>query len=179
MSSIILRVRTQLGMWRITDVSTNDTFGSLKLRVEQEHKTDLSGRNFTLDANGTNVLHDGSIVREYGLKNGDMVFLMVDETKTGVHEKAHASTKKITKDGDIIAQEFSDVSRRDGFRPGMMALKDMKKQWTLAEFVSLDEQFVYRMKKPDAGYCQTVYADNASIEEFFQHVRRGEFSKMR
>jgi len=58
-----------------------------------------------------------------GLRNGDMIYVSIDEHKTGVHEAAQASGKCITKDGNIIAREYSQVVEKNGFRPGMMPLR--------------------------------------------------------
>ena len=73
------------------------------------------------------------------LKNGDMIFATVDETVTGIHEQAKAR-RTITKEGNIVALDYISAAAQSGFRPGMMPLRDMKMQWTLNEFVSLDEQ---------------------------------------
>lgn len=180
MASITLRIRTQVGMWRLNDVRSSDTFGVLLSRVGAEHHTDISGRSFTRDASSSADAFLSTVtVGQAGLKHGDVIFLMVDEEKTGVHEAASASSKKITKSGDLISQDFADVSKHTGFRPGMMALKDMKKQWTLTEFISLDEQFVFRLKASEPSHCKLAYTDNPSIEEFFSFVRSHEFRKMR
>lgn len=49
---MILRVRTQLGTWRLSDVKGSDTMGSLRERLEREHHTDLMGRPLTKDPGG-------------------------------------------------------------------------------------------------------------------------------
>ena len=82
---------------------------------------------------------------------------MVDEQKIGVHEAASSSTKKITKEGDIVSQAFEDTSKKTGFRPGMMALRDMKKHWTLSEFIRMDEQFVFKLKASEPSFCKMAY----------------------
>jgi nuclear protein localization family protein 4 len=116
-------------------------------------------------------------VGEAGLTNGYMLYVMVDESKTGVHEMA--TMKKISKTGDIIAQEYEDLSSREGFRPGMMPLRDIKKQWTLGEFVAMDEQFEFRLKAPEKAHCTLVSTDGPSAEEFFAYARSFDFARMR
>ena len=49
-NGIVLRVRTQIGTWRLLDVKNSDTFADLRARVEKEHKIDLEGRPFTVTA---------------------------------------------------------------------------------------------------------------------------------
>ena len=34
-----------------------------------------------------------------------------------------------------------------GFRKGQMALRDMKMQWTLAEFTAMDDQYVFKVRR--------------------------------
>ena len=83
-SLIVLRIRTQLGTWRLNDVKLNDNLNTLRKRVESEHRTDLQGLPFTLDAKGLNALDDSLTVQQVKLNNGDFLYAMVDETKTGV-----------------------------------------------------------------------------------------------
>ena len=49
---MILRVRTQLGTWRLSNIQENDTMATLRDRLEREHKTDLMGRPLMRDPGG-------------------------------------------------------------------------------------------------------------------------------
>ena len=49
---MILRVRTQLGTWRLTNVQGNDTMAMLRERLEKEHHSDLMGRPLMRDPGG-------------------------------------------------------------------------------------------------------------------------------
>ena len=80
-TQMILRVRTQLGTWRLPDVQLQDTFLSLKGRIEKEHNTTLIG-NLANDLSGSSTYGDQMTVQQANLKNGDMLFILVDETKT-------------------------------------------------------------------------------------------------
>ena len=62
MPPITLRVRTQLGVWRLQNVNSNDTIADLRSRIETEHNTELlskpiaadpSGKDFNLKLNKT------------------------------------------------------------------------------------------------------------------------------
>ena len=167
---ITLRVRTQLGTWRLADVLGTDTMGKLRERLEREHRTDLEGRPFSADAAGKAKFDDSQSVEELMFANGTMIYAMVDEEKTGVHEAAQAGTRRITKDGNIVAQDFSAVANRDGFRPGMMPLRNMKMQWRLDEFVALDAQFEYKMKVQADPLCSAVKVDTGCMKEFQSYV---------
>jgi hypothetical protein len=62
-----------------------------------------------------------------------------------------ASKRQIAADGSIIAVSYEVTQSKDGFRPGMPRLRDMKKSWTLSDFLEMDEKFVYRFAKPKEG----------------------------
>ena len=100
---MIIRVRTQLGTWKVRDVRAEDTIGHLKARVEREHKTNLHGREFTSQPGESNVIPEYLTVADAGLKNGSQIYLTVDETQSGVHEEGRTG-KVITKDGNIVAK---------------------------------------------------------------------------
>jgi nuclear protein localization protein 4 homolog len=134
---MIIRVRTQLGTWRLKDVQAEETIARLRDRLEREHNTDLQGRPLTKDPAGSEPLADHITVKSAQLRNGDMVYAMVDDQK--VHELAKTK-REITKDGNIVALKYSSAAARSGFRPGMLPLRDMKMQWTLNDFIALDEQ---------------------------------------
>jgi hypothetical protein len=48
--------------------------------------------------------------------------------------------KKIGADGSIVAVEYEEAQKDRGFRPGMPRLRDMKKAWTLTDFLEMDEK---------------------------------------
>jgi hypothetical protein len=107
-----------------------------------------------------------------------MIYIMVDEEITGIHEQTQTG-KKITKEGNIVAVDYSETSQKTGFRPGMMALRDIKKHWTLREFESLDSQFVYRIKKAENPFCKIVSLDQSSLDNFQLYVRNFNFQRLR
>lgn len=100
---MIIRVRTQLGTWKVRDVNAEDTIGDLKDRVSKEHKTDLQGREFTSQPGGSIVIPQHLTISQAGLGNGDQLYLQVDEERTGVHEEG-TTGKVINKEGNIVAK---------------------------------------------------------------------------
>ena len=177
MSGIVIRLRTNIGTWRVANILGNNTFAELRGRVEKEHHADLRNVPFTADPAGTQIFSDETTISEAKLTNGHMIYAMVDETKVGAHEKS--SHKTILKDGTIAAQDIATVFNSSGFRPGMMPLRSMKMHWTLNEFMSLDEQFQYKIKSPESGMCKKVTVDKASIENFQSYMRNFDFRVMR
>lgn len=113
-----------------------------------------------------------------GLSNGDMIYVSVDENQVGVHENS-TSGKVITKEGNIVAKEYSATTDSAGFRPGMMPLRSMKMHWTLNEFMSLDEQFVYRIKRQEEAVCKKVSIDTEALRNFQQYMWSYNFQKIR
>lgn len=144
--SLTIRVRTQLGTWRLLNVNPSDTLGDLRLRLETEHRTDLEGRSFTLEPGGGRPLADDMTINIANLSNGEMIYAMIDVAQTLLNDVSHPMLKTIAKDGTIVVTEGSDDSK--GFRRGMPALRDMKMQWTLNQFISMDEQVTSTTVQP-------------------------------
>ena len=118
-------------------------------------------------------------VNDAGLENGAMLYLEVDETQIGVHEKASRTSRVITKDGNIVAQEYHATAATAGFRPGMLPLRSMKMHWTLNEFNALDSQFEYKIKRQEESICKKVSLDAASLGDFQQYMWNFDYRKMR
>lgn len=178
MPPLTLRIRTQVGTWRLTNVSVEDTFRALRERLEKEHNVAFKSNSLCMDPSRTVLLSDDLTVKDAGLRNGDMLYVEVDEEKVGAHEQS-TGKKKITKDGKIVIQDTESELQRVGFRPGMMALRDIKMKWTLAEFVSLDEQFTYKIKHQDKSICKKVSTDASAIDTFQNYVRSLDFRSIR
>ena len=56
-----------------------------------------------------------------------------------------AARVKIGADGKITATEYDDYCSSKGFRPGQAALGDIKKAWTLTDFLEMDDQFNFKI----------------------------------
>ena len=175
---MILRIRTQLGTWRVQDVKPEDKIGFICSRIENEHQTILT-TSLSADISGTQQYDIHATVQQVGLKHGDMVYASVDVTKTGVHENAQASVKRVTKSGDIVIQSYENVSNSNGFRPGMLSLRSMKKHWTLNEFIRLDEQFEFKLKAAEKAPCTLASTDEAVMSEFVGYMQSCNFQRIR
>ncbi len=178
MTTLTLRVRTQIGTWRLANVSPQDTFRWLRERLQTEHHATLGRNCFSLDPCGTQSIADDRTVREEKLQNGHMLYVNVDESKVGVHE-ACTSHKYITKDGKIVHQDAETALKSTGFRPGMLPLRSMKIRWTLNEFVALDEQFVYRVKAQEKSGCSLASLDSSALSGFQTYMRQFDFRTVR
>ena len=152
-SGIVIRVRSQLGMWRFKDINPNDPAEVLVQRIEAEKNVPAHQQALSADAGGATPVDPAVPLAKYGISsNGDMVHLRIDaQAEAMVAGPAMVTKKKIGADGSIVAVQYEESQAERGFRPGMPRLRDMKKTWTLQEFVEMDEQFVYRFEKPKEG----------------------------
>ncbi len=178
MTLITLRVRSQIGTWRVQNVSMTDDFRCLRERLQKEHNAEFSRNGFSSDPSGNVIFGDDLTIMEAGLKNGDMIYADVDERKVGVHE-ATTMKKTITKDGRIMAQEVHTSLQATGFRPGLLPLRSMKMQWTLNEFMQLDEQFVYKVKAQEQSNCTKAVVNEAPLRDFQQYLRAYDYRMIR
>ena len=176
---MLIRVRTNAGLWRIPDLTSTSTVSDLlsaiaATRPMVEYTTQLCsdpGCKSPLDETKTKTLE------ELGLANGSMIYCGVvaetcaeagppaaaaagaaggggDEATASLTASATggANMKRIIgKDGSIKLVPADDVEEAGddgrGFRKGQMALRDMKMQWTLAEFTAMDDQYVFKVRR--------------------------------
>ncbi|CAM9269390.1 unnamed protein product [Choristocarpus tenellus] len=182
---MIIRVRTHVGVWRVNDLSSNTTIRELRQRLSIEHNADLSdGRRqpLTLRPNPKGEaagLPLTATLGSLGLGHGDMVHLHLDESMQGMAHEEAVGPKKINADGTIVQQTFEDISRKTGFRPGMMSLRSMKMKWTLSDFTEMNDTFTFRLKKPEKAICQKVSLVTPACNSFQSYVRQFGFHRSR
>ncbi len=87
----------------------------------------------------------------------------------------------IDADGTIrlIPTMEAPTSEDKGFRKGMMALRDIKMAWTLNEFVAMDSQFEFKLKRQEESVCKGVSLDIPSVSDFQAHLQRFQFQRKR
>jgi len=117
---IILRVRTQIGTWRVNDLSLSDTFKHIRSKLEDENKVKLTNIPFTIDPSGKQVYDDDMTIQQAKLINGTMIYMQLDESNGSlIVHKSSTGLKRIEKDGSIVRQDTSSIFQSNGFRPGM------------------------------------------------------------
>ncbi len=78
---MILRIRTQVGQWRLSDISPTTTISEVRANLSREHNLDLSDGDdqpITLKPNPRSeekALPPWSTLESLGIKHGDMVYL--------------------------------------------------------------------------------------------------------
>eukprot|EP00534_Pseudo-nitzschia_fraudulenta_P000729 CAMPEP_0201122358 /NCGR_PEP_ID=MMETSP0850-20130426/6017_1 /ASSEMBLY_ACC=CAM_ASM_000622 /TAXON_ID=183588 /ORGANISM="Pseudo-nitzschia fraudulenta, Strain WWA7" /LENGTH=418 /DNA_ID=CAMNT_0047389035 /DNA_START=294 /DNA_END=1550 /DNA_ORIENTATION=+ len=138
------------------------------------------------------------------LKHGAMVHCRVDPstcaTADGSSSAAAAGDNPGGSDGIATAQDSTNMKRiidKDGqiklvpsnevrssgddkgFRRGMMPLRDIKMAWTLNEFVAMDSQYVFKIKRQEQAICSQVSLDSPSIQNFQSYLQRFQFARKR
>jgi nuclear protein localization family protein 4 len=83
--------------------------------------------------------------------------------------------KTIGKDGSIQMVHAVTADEKKGFRKGMMPLRDMKMSWTLNDFIELDSQYEFKIKRQDEPTCKGVSLDTQSVADFQLYLRRFNF----
>ena len=61
---MLIRFRTQLGVWKLKDIDASSSLQSQLQRLEIEYKTDLDNRPIYLDAQYTNELNKDLTISE-------------------------------------------------------------------------------------------------------------------
>lgn len=79
----------------------------------------------------------------------------------------------------VPSNEHSSKTMDRGFRKGMMALGDMKRAWTLNEFMALDAQYEFKLQRQESSICQKVSLDIPSIANFQEYLQRFAFQQKR
>ena len=200
---MLIRVRSNVGIWRVDGLddataTTADVLGGIaKTRPHVVYEKPLSS-----DPPCSTPLDSTRTLSAQGLRHGSMVHCRVDpascvdvtaapagaesEQGEGGGEAAAPSTSNmkriIDKDGSIKMVPINEVrSERDdkGFRKGMMPLRDIKMAWTLNEFVAMDSQFEFKIKRQESAICQQVSLDIPSVHDFQSYLQRFQFQRKR
>ncbi|KAL3909202.1 MAG: hypothetical protein SGILL_008177 [Bacillariaceae sp.] len=89
----------------------------------------------------------------------------------------------IGKDGSIQLIPSTEASNAEkegrGFRKGMMALRDIKMAWTLNEFVAMDAQYEFKIKRQEEAICKQVSLDTSAVNDFQAYLQRFNFARKR
>eukprot|EP00614_Pseudopedinella_elastica_P008963 CAMPEP_0172609264 /NCGR_PEP_ID=MMETSP1068-20121228/29277_1 /TAXON_ID=35684 /ORGANISM="Pseudopedinella elastica, Strain CCMP716" /LENGTH=457 /DNA_ID=CAMNT_0013412751 /DNA_START=142 /DNA_END=1515 /DNA_ORIENTATION=- len=151
--SVMIRVRSQIGMWRFNGVDPSEPVIALQQRLESEKNIPIHQQSLSQDPSGQVLLSPEVPLANFGIcSNGDVVHLRIDPNAEAlVAGPAIVKKKKIGADGSIVAVDYFEQQKDKGFRPGMPRLRDIKNTWTLSDFLEMDEQFVYRFEKPKEG----------------------------
>jgi len=177
---MILRIRTKAGTWRLEVEGPQTTIGAVKQLIEQQKNVQAAQQTLSKDPKGDKPLDDAATLQQCRLgDNGAMVHLIVGEAVAlppppqkedrGIKGAARV---KIGADGKITATEYDDYCSSKGFRPGQAALGDIKKAWTLTDFLEMDDQFNFKIKRQEKAFCHGVSLDSNACVSFQAYVQQ-------
>lgn len=199
---MLIRVRSNVGVWRVdnlepTTATVSDVLDGIAItRPHVQYEQPLS-----LDPACKTKIDTTKTLNEQGLRHGSMIYCRVDPTTCADLKDPNETTdaaatgddgpaptggthmkRIIDKDGQIKlvpSNEARAPGEDKGFRRGMMPLRDMKMQWTLNEFVALDSQFEFKIKRQEKANCAQVSLDSPSVMDFQAYCQQFNFQRKR
>ena len=198
---MLLRIRSNVGVWRVDGLDEGTaTVADILAGVAAARPHVVYEKPFSFDPPCNEHIDTTKTLSEQGLKHGAMVHCRVDaSTCVDVTAKPAADEQQpeaaeqqqkqsssnmrrvIDKNGSIkLVHSDAPVAAEDkGFRPGMLPLRDMKMHWTLNEFVALDDQYTFKIKRQPEAFSNGVTLDSPSVGDFQTYLRRFNFSRSR
>ena len=144
-------------------------------------------RPLSTDAACNLPLDSQATLAEQGITHGAMIHCRVDPAtcaESNVSTESTANTNSmmrrvVAKDGSVQLIPSSTADSNKGFRKGQLPLRDMKMHWTLNDFIALDSQYEFKIKRQEEPICQKVSLDSDSVSSFQTYLRHFQFSRQR
>ena len=171
MSSIIVRVQTKVGVWRLKNIPLDCSFGQLKQRIEAEHLVPIAQQTLSKDILGKQPHNDQQTLRSAGARNGFKIFFSSDADFGAAGGKGVKTG--IDKNGNVVLRVAEDNKR--GFRPGLLPLSNIKKTWGISEIDAINSQYTYEFKEPVKLECDTCVMEPQAADLFVTYARQTKF----
>lgn len=155
---MLIRVRSNVGLWRIDGLDENTaTLDDLIAGIKKDRPQVVFEKDLSVDPMCNMPLQGGSVtLSSQKLGHGSMVHCRVDASTcstVSISESSSNTKKVIGKDGEIkLVQVDSAADGGKGFRKGMLPLRDMKMHWRLDEFMELDNQFNFKIQRQEESW---------------------------
>mmetsp|Transcript_23524 Transcript_23524/g.48950 ORF Transcript_23524/g.48950 Transcript_23524/m.48950 type:complete len:459 (+) Transcript_23524:199-1575(+) len=184
----MIRLRTNVGVYRVPlspPLTTSSVMSALAASAPGVVVT--SPMSFSPYSEGNepkDPLVEGSDYT-HRLSNGLMIYTFVspESPSPGSAASSTAGPKKasvkVNKDGSISALSYAEANKDSAFRPGMMPLSSMKKHWTLAEFMEMDDTFVFKIKGGGQSSVMNVRMEQNEAQSFQAYMRDQTFQTCR
>lgn len=196
---MIIRIRTNVGQWRVESLSLASTGNDILKEISRTRPNVAYTLPLCFDPACTKPIDLNCSMQEQNLAHGSMIFCKVEASSSAVSSTNPSSEndggsnsnaasdpkcmKRIIKsDGTIqLVDDPNALSGDNAFRKGMMPLRDMKMKWTLQEFVDMDNQFVFKIQHQKERWVGEggVSLDNESANEFQKYLRTFKFQRQR
>ena len=184
----MIRLRTNVGVYRVPlspPLTTSSILSALAASAPGVVVTSpMSFSPFSKGNTPKDPLAEGSDFTSR-LSNGLMIYTFVSAESPGPGSAAASAagakkaSVKVNKDGSITALSYAEANKDSAFRPGMMPLSSMKKHWTLAEFVEMDDSFVFKVKGGGQSGVKSVGMEQNEAQSFQAYLRDQTFQTCR
>ena len=190
---MLIRVRSNVGVWRVDGLDdVTATVADVQRGIEASRPHVVYQTPFSRDPACHVPLEEHRPLSEQGFGHGAMIHCRVDPSscaEAGISSSSSqdqpsslssASMRKVIgKDGTIKMVHAVTADEKKGFRKGMMPLRDMKMSWTLNDFIELDSQYEFKIKRQEETTCKGVSLDTQSVADFQSYLRRFNFTRQR
>jgi nuclear protein localization family protein 4 len=188
---MILRIRSNVGVWRV-ETAPAATVADVLRSIQQTRPHVQYEQPLCFDPTCKNTIDTTTPLTEQGLSHGSMIYCRVVPESCADHTAPIAASntptsaaapsteltnmrRVIDKTGQIKlvpTSEIRDPEQDRGFRKGMLPLRDMKMQWTLNDFIAMDSQFEFKMKRQEESICKQVSLDIPSVSDFQAYLQK-------
>jgi len=153
---MLIRVRTNVGVWRIDGLQDSSIVSDIYEAIKKERPNIVYEKPLSLDPGCQSNLSSDETLKSQNLQHGAMIHCRVDvSTTVETTSNSNNYTKRIIdKDGSVKMVQQAQNSE-NGFRKGMLALRDIKKHWTLNEFMAMDEQYQFKIQRQKESWIET------------------------
>mmetsp|Transcript_795 Transcript_795/g.1669 ORF Transcript_795/g.1669 Transcript_795/m.1669 type:complete len:505 (-) Transcript_795:53-1567(-) len=204
---MIIRVRTNIGVWRVEDLDASTaTTADVLAGIAKTMQHVVYEKPLSSDPRCDRPLDTAKPLLSQGLGHGSMIHCRVDASTCADNAVAASAaaddgamdtdnknegggggnTKRIIdKDGSIKLVHAEGPSApggsERGFRKGLLPLRDMKMAWTLDEFMVMDEKYNFKIKRQDKGFVGSggVHLESTAVNDFQSYLRRFQFQQQR
>ena len=170
---MLLRVRSKVGIWRISDLQDSCTMMEIKEWIANHHDIPMDAQRLMKTPKEI-PFQDSLSLKQLQLTHGDLIHLEFD-----FEYKLEKRKKKITSDGSISNVTYSEDTSSSGFRPGLKSLRDMKMHWTISELMIMNAQFEFKIQRQKESHCNAVSIDTNSCNHFQTYLRTFAFQQSR
>ena len=155
----LIRIRTPAGVWRIRDVDLSSTVSSFLSRVEEEQK--ISIKKISLNPGLNPELNKQKTLKQLGLKNGSMLHVEVGKGVITVG----GTRREVDEEGNLVSS-----NDKRSFLPGLQALGDQKRDWTLTEMTELEKKFQFTLRGDKRDLCSRASLDSSACQSFVKYM---------
>jgi len=108
---MIIRVQTNVGIWRISNVNPSSTISDITEEIAITRPRIFYTQPLSLDAGGKQTIGNSNTLDELGLKNGDMIYCRVSTNNDNTGTSSESRKRKHNAQHKNSSSTSSDRSR--------------------------------------------------------------------